>query len=138
MVSSVFLHFKPNRPNFSHAGRYSGPIRSCLLYTSSYQYRVDKQYGGCDTGIHVVITHKEKPVSYTHLSHYLKLFSILLHPVPDPSSLPILFVHSPAANVLSQRIVLYLSLIHILLPFVAPWKIKKEWITVFLFIKQLL
>lgn len=26
----------------------------------------------------------------------------------------------------------------IMLPFVAPWKIKKEWITVFLFIKQLL
>ena len=21
MVSSVFLHFKPNKPNFSHAGR---------------------------------------------------------------------------------------------------------------------
>ena len=43
---------------------------------------------------------------YPVSSHCLKLFSILLHPVPDSSSLPILSVHSPAANVLFQRIVL--------------------------------
>src|SRR5699024_12217696 len=71
-----------------------------------------------DPIMHLLVLLRMYPVS----SHYLNLFSILLHPLPDPSSLPILFVHSPAANVLSQRIVLYVhSMFSVifLLPFAA-------------------